>query len=75
MPLTYKKTKRILWDYNFVLDRQRGSHQQRKLNNKISTVPVHKEFPVKTAKSVLSQIAEAAWVEYAELMKNYNIKL
>lgn len=75
MPLTYKQTKRMLLDMDFVLDRQRGSHAQWKLNNKIVTAPVHDEYPIKTAKSILQQIAHASGKEYASLIQDYNIKL
>lgn len=75
MPLTYKLTKKILNDIGFILDRQTGSHQQRKINNKIATVPFHDEYNIKTAKSILNQIYIASWVDSKKLMSDYNIKL
>lgn len=75
MPLTYKLTHKILLDLGFVMVRQRGSHEQRKCNNKTVTTPVHKEYAIKTAKSILQQIAHASSKDYNVLIDTYQIKL
>jgi predicted RNA binding protein YcfA (HicA-like mRNA interferase family) len=75
MPLTYKETKRILLDLGFVYDRQSGSHEQRKLNDKLATIAHHKEYPIKTAKSMLNQISFATNIPVKDLIQRYNIKL
>jgi len=38
-------------------------------------VAFHKEYPPKTARSMLKDISRISWVEYSDLIKDYNIKL
>lgn len=75
MPLSYKQTKRILLDIGFVLDRTKGSHEQWRYNNKLVTAPNHDEYAIKTAKSIIQQIALASNKKYEDIIYDYNIKL
>lgn len=75
MPLRYEQILRILEDFGFVLDRQNGSHKRYQKWNLGVTVWFHKEFPPKTAKSMLESIADIVGLETKILIKKYNIKL
>jgi predicted RNA binding protein YcfA (HicA-like mRNA interferase family) len=66
---------RILKDFDFVLDRQTGSHERYQKWEVGVTVWFHKEFPPKTAKSMLKAIAEMVGIDVKELIKKYNIKI
>ena len=75
MPLSYKQILNILNDLWFKVVRSRWSHFRYELNKKGLTVAFHKEYPPKTAKSMLKDIADISNIEYKELIKKYNIKL
>jgi len=75
MPLTYKQIIRIIEDFWFKKTRVKWSHFRYELNNKWLTIAFHKEFPPKTAKSMLNDIANITNTPYKELIKKYNIKL
>ena len=75
MPLKYKQLQTILRDYDFVLDRTRGSHSRFEKNWYWVTIAFHKEYPPKTAKSMLTDIAKISGVNYGNIIKKYNIKL
>ncbi len=75
MPLTYKTIQTILKDEWFVLNHQKGSHEQRYRWDFLATIPHKKEFPIGTAKSMLQQIAQATDKSIAYFIKTYVIKL
>jgi len=75
MPLKYNLITKILKDYWFDLVRSDGSHFRYEKNGYGLTVWFHSEYPPKTAKSMLKDIARIMKVEYSELVKEYNIKL
>lgn len=75
MPLEYKKIQEILKNFDFILTRTRGSHARYEKDGYWVTVWYHKEYPPKTAQSMLRDIAKISWVEYKDLLKEYNIKL
>ncbi len=75
MPLKYKRIQKILKDLNFILDRTKGSHSRYEKDWYWVTVAFHKEYPPKTAKSMLKDIANISWKDYLEIIKDYNIKL
>ncbi len=75
MPLKYKEIQKILKDYWFILDRTNWSHSRFKKDWYWLTVAFHKEYPPKTAKSMLKDISEISGIDYKNLLKNYNIKL
>ncbi|MDQ7009128.1 MAG: type II toxin-antitoxin system HicA family toxin, partial [Candidatus Gracilibacteria bacterium] len=65
----------ILKDLNFNCIRSRGSHFRYEKNGYGLTVGFHKEYPPKTAKSMLNDISKIEGIEYRELIKNYKIKI
>lgn len=75
MPLRYEEIIRILKDFEFVKDRQTGSHQRYKRWEFGVTVWFHKEFLPKTAKSMLKDIAKIVGLDIKELTRKYRIKL
>ena len=75
MPLTYKQIKIILDDLEFNLVRTNWSHFRFEDKWQGLTIPFHKEFTTKTAKSILKDISKIKWVEYINLIKKYNIKI
>ncbi|MFA6255644.1 MAG: type II toxin-antitoxin system HicA family toxin [Candidatus Absconditabacterales bacterium] len=75
MPLRYEQILRILEDYGFVLDRQNGSHKRYQKGELGVTVGFHKEFPPRTAKSMLQSIADIVGINVKILIKKYSIKV
>jgi predicted RNA binding protein YcfA (HicA-like mRNA interferase family) len=75
MPLSYKQITSILNDLWFKKVRSKWSHFRYELNNKWLTVAFHKEYPPKTAKSMLQDISNISGINYIDLIKRYNIKL
>ena len=75
MPLKYNIITKILNDYWFVLSRSKWSHFRYEKNWYWLTVWFHKEYPPKTAKSMLQDIAKIENIEYSKIIKDYNIKL
>ena len=75
MPLSYKQITSILNDLWFKKVRSKWSHFRYELNNKWLTVAFHKEYPPKTAKSMLQDISNISGINYTDLIKRYNIKL
>ncbi len=75
MPLTYKQVQLILDDFDFILSRSNWSHFRYEKQWFWVTVPFHKEFATKTAKSILSDISKIWWVDYKQLIEKYNIKI
>lgn len=75
MPLTYKQIQKILKDYDFILSRSKWSHFRYEKNGYWLTVAFHKEYPPKTAKSMLHDIADISNIEYIDILEKYKIKL
>ena len=75
MPLKYKLIMDILNDYNFEKTRSKWSHIRYERDWYWLTVWFHKEYPPKTAKSMLNDIAKISEIDYFDLIKKYNIKL
>ena len=75
MPLKYNLIIKILKDLNFVCIRSKWSHFKFEKNWFWLTVWFHKEYPPKTAKSMLYDIVKIEGISYKELIKNYNIKI
>lgn len=75
MSLKYSIILKILKDYNFVCVRSKWSHFRFEKNWYWLTVWFHDEYPPKTAKNMLKDIAKIQGIEYMELVKQYNIKL
>lgn len=75
MPLKYNLIQKILRDLWFVEIRSRWSHFRYSKNGYGLTVAFHKEYPPKTAKSMLQDIARIEWITYWKLIQKYNIKL
>jgi predicted RNA binding protein YcfA (HicA-like mRNA interferase family) len=75
MPLKYNLLITILKKLNFNCIRSKWSHFRYQKNWYWLTVWFHKEYPPKTAKSMLNDIAKIEWIEYKELIENYKIKL
>lgn len=75
MPLTYKQIKRILDDLWFELSRSNWSHFRFEKQWLWVTIPFHKEFATKTAKSMIKDIAKISENEYKDLIEKYKIKL
>ena len=75
MPLKHKEIQRILKDLDFVLDRTKWSHSRFEKNGYGVTIAFHKEYPPKTAKSMLQDISRISWKEYSDILKKYNVKL
>ena len=75
MPLKYNQIIGILNDYWFVLDRTNWSHSRYEKEGHGITVWFHKEYPKKTAKSMLTDVSAIVWVDYKDLIGAYNIKL
>lgn len=75
MPLKYSLITQILKEYNFLQTRSNGSHFRYEKNGYGLTVAFHKEYPPKTAKSMLQDIARIEWISYQELKIQYNIKI
>ncbi len=75
MPLKYSTIIKILKDFDFVLVRTKWSHFRYTKNWYWVTISFHKEYPPKTAKSMLHEISNILWIEYKKLESEYNIKL
>jgi len=75
MPLKYILLTKILKELWFLVTRSKWSHFRYEKNGYWLTVWFHKEYPPKTAKSMLHDIAKIEWIEYSELIKKYNIKI
>jgi len=75
MPLKYSLIQEILNDYWFVCTRSKWSHFRYEKDWYWLTVSYHKEYPPKTAKSMLNDISSISWVIYSDLIDKYNIKL
>jgi len=75
MPLKYILLSKILKEYWFNCIRSKWSHFRYEKNWYWLTVWFHKEYPPKTAKSMLNDIAKIENITYTELVKKYNIKL
>jgi len=75
MPLKYSLLSKILKDLEFSCVRSRWSHFRYEKNWLWLTVWFHKEYPPKTAKSMLNDIVKIEKITYTELIKKYNIKL
>ena len=75
MPLKYNIIINILKDLEFTCIRSKGSHFRYEKNWFWLTVWFHKEYPPKTAKSMLIDIARIEWISYKEIIVKYNIKL
>ncbi len=75
MPLKYTLIIKILKEYNFSCIRSKWSHFRFEKNGYWLTVGFHKEYPPKTAKSMLKDIAKITWENYSDIIKKYNIKL
>ncbi len=75
MPLKYKEIQKILKDLEFILDRTKWSHARFEKDWYGVTIAFHKEYPPKTAKSMLKDISRISWIEYKSIIKDYNIKL
>jgi predicted RNA binding protein YcfA (HicA-like mRNA interferase family) len=75
MPLKYNFLIKILNELNFNCIRSKGSHFRYEKNWFWLTVWFHKEYPPKTAKSMLNDIAKVEWITYKELTDKYKIKI
>lgn len=75
MPLKYTLVVKILKDLDFNLSRSNWSHFRYEKNSYWVTIPFHDEFAIKTAKSILKDISKISWIEYKDLLQEYNIKL
>ncbi len=75
MPLTYKQVKKILDDLEFELSRSNWSHFRFEKRWFWLTVPFHKEFATKTAKSILNDISKISNCDYKDLVDKYKIKI
>ncbi len=75
MPLKYSLIVKILRELNFNCTRTKWSHFRFEKLWYWLTVWFHKEYPPKTAKSMLKDIAKIEWIKYEELVLKYNIKL
>ena len=75
MPLKYNIIIKILKDLEFTCIRSKWSHFRYEKNWFWLTVWFHKEYPPKTAKSMLIDIARIEWISYKEIIVKYNIKL
>ena len=75
MPLKYNLIIKILKDLEFVCVRSKWSHFRFEKNWYWLTVWFHKEYPPKTAKHMLKDIANIIDVEYIDLIDKYNIKI
>jgi len=75
MPLKYNLLTTILKELNFNCIRSKWIHFRYEKNWYWLTVWFHKEYPPKTAKSMLNDIAKIEWIEYKELIKTYKIKI
>jgi len=75
MPLKYNLILKILKDLDFTLIRSKWSHFRFEKNWYWLTVWFHKEYPPKTAKSMLKDIAQISDIEYDKLINDYDIKL
>jgi len=75
MPLKYNLIIQILKDLEFECIRSKWSHFRYEKNWFWLTVWFHKEYPPKTAKSMLIDICKIEWISYKDLVKKYNIKL
>lgn len=75
MPLKYSLIVEILKKLDFVCVRSKSSHFRFEKNGYWLTVWFHKEYPPKTAISMLKDIAKISNKEYKDLIKEYNIKI
>ena len=75
MPLKYNLLIKLLNELNFNCIRSRWSHFRYEKNWFWLTVWFHKEYPPKTAKNMLSDIAKIEWLEYKDLIEKYKIKI
>ncbi len=75
MSLKYNLIIQILNELEFILVRKKWSHFRYEKNWYWLTVAFHKEYPPKTAKSMLKDIAKISDIEYKDLIEKYNIKL
>ncbi len=75
MPLKYNLIIKILKDLDFICVRSKWSHFRFEKNWYWLTVWFHKEYPPKTAKSMLKDIANIVNIEYIDLINKYNIKI
>ena len=75
MPLKYNLIIEILKDLEFTCVRSKWSHFRFEKNWYWLTVWFHKEYPPKTAKSMLKDIANIVGIEYIDLINKYNIKI
>jgi len=75
MPLKYKLIIDILSEYWFKKIRSKWSHTRYEKEWLWLTVWFHSEYPPKTAKSMLNDIAKISGLDYKYLIKKYNIKL
>jgi len=75
MPLKYNLIIEILKDFEFTCVRSKWSHFRFEKDWYWLTVWFHKEYPPKTAKSMLKDVANIVGIEYIDLINKYNIKI
>lgn len=75
MPLKYTLVIKILKELNFVCIRSKWSHFRYEKNWYWLTVWYHEEYPPKTAKSMLKDIAKISDIDYNNLIDTYKIKI
>ena len=75
MPLKYNLIIKILKELDFVCTRSKWSHFRYEKNWYWLTVWYHVEYPPKTAKSMLKDIAKISDIDYNDLINKYKINI
>lgn len=74
MPIKFKEILKILNELKFEHVRTKWSHYRFEKNWYWITIPHHKEFKTKTAKTIIKQISKIEKINEKELIKKYNLK-
>ena len=74
MPIKFTKIIKLLKEVEFKHIRTRWSHYRFEKNWYGITIPYHKEFKTKTAKTIIKQISKITKIDENYLIKKYNLK-
>ena len=75
MPLKFTQILKILNNLWYTHIRTKWSHYRFEKNGYGITIPFHKEFKTKTAKTIIKQLCKIENINEKDLIKKYNLKL
>lgn len=74
MPLTYKKLRSIINEFEYELVAQKWSHQKFRLWTDTIEIPKHTEIAVGTARSICKDIAKQQWIDFQKFIQQFELK-